>query len=268
MDEHAPLISRSRVAKVCAIAALAVAGSLAAQADPPVSTSPYDTDPVLSALMDAVTFHHSFDHDSLLPDMAVGDWKFRVFGKPQLAPGLRGNALVAGTGALLFADKRNWTIATRGALALWVSPVRWDHEAAANTNFVVSQRAAFYVERQGPVRKPDGSWKRLEVLLVGMQRGVRGSKGAGCRTWQPGKWHLIVVNWSWPQLALSVDGGAFNAVVFPHKPDAKLFAGFALGSRGGDLTLMDEFFCFNRPLSEREVARLHQRLRPREAPAK
>lgn len=268
MQEHSPHTVSSHAVQACAIAALGTLWCIGAQAQSPMSTSPYDVDPVLSGLMDAVTFHHSFDHDSLLPDMATGDWKFQPFGKPRLAPGLRGKALVAGTGALLFADPRNWTIATRGAVAFWVSPVKWDHEAAANTNFVVSQRAAFYVERQGPVRKPDGSWKRLEVLLVGMQRGVRGSRGAACRTWQPGEWHLIVANWSWPQLALSVDGGAFNATVFPHKPDAKLFAGFALGSRGGDLTLMDEFFCFSRPLSEREASSLHERLRPKDTPAK
>jgi len=234
----------------------------AACAAAPVSNSPYDTQPALAALMDAVTFYHSFDHDSLVPDMAVGDWKCQRLGEPKLAPGLLGKALVAGTGSLTFRDARNWTIKTRGALALWVSPVDWDHLNAGNTNFVVSYGSAFYVERQGPLRKPDGGWRRNESLLTGMQRGVKGGKGAGCRHWKPGEWHLVVVNWSWPELSLSVDGRAFSARVFSKKPDPKLFSGFVLGSRGGDLTLMDEFLCFNRPLSQREARSLYDALGP------
>ena len=230
----------------------------------PLSQSPYDTNPALRELMDAVTFHHSFDHDSLLPDMAVGDFKPQKSGDPELAPGLIGKALVAGTGALAFPDPDNWTIGTRGSLAVWVSPVEWNHQQAGNTNFVVSWGGAFYLERQGPIRNPDGTWKRNEALLVGTQRGPRGSRGAGCRDWQPGRWHLLAVNWSWPQLALSVDGGAFRAVVLPGKPDPKLFGGLVVGSRGGDRTLVDEFFCFNRPLSETEVHDLFEALRPRE----
>ena len=241
-------------------AALLCCARLAAQ---PVSTSPYDTQPVLRELMDAVTFHHSFDHDSLVPDMAVGEWKSQRFAKPQLAPGLVGNALVAGTGSIAFKDAANWTIATRGALAFWVSPVKWNHDDAPNTNFVLSWSSAFYVERQGPVRKPDGGWKRLEALLVGMQRGLKGSRGAGCRDWQPGEWRLVAVNWSWPELAISVDGGAFNARVFKGKPDPKVFGGLVLGSRGGDHTLMDEFFAFDRPLTEAEVRAIYDAFKPK-----
>jgi len=212
--------------------------------------------------MDAVTFHHSFDHESLAPDMAVGEWKFQRHGEPKLAPGLLGKALVAGTGALFFADARNWTIATRGALVLWVSPVRWNHHEAGNTYFVVSQRAAFYLERQGPLPKPDRSPGRQEVVLAGLQGSLRGSRGADCKLWKDGEWHMLAVNWSWPQLALSLDGGAFSAIEFREKPDPGLSGGFMLGSRGGDHTLLDEFFCFNRPLSEDEVRTLYEALRP------
>jgi len=206
-----------------------------------------------------VTFYHSFDRESLVPDMAVGDWQPVVRGDPQQAPGLRGKALIAGTGSLVFADPHNWTLSTRGALILWVSPVNWSHEHAGNTNFVLSASSAFYVERQGPLRKPDGQWQRLEALLVGLQRGPRGSKSAGCRGWEPGKWHLVAVNWSWPQLALSVDGGPFHAVELSGKPPRNLFGGLILGSNGGDQTLLDEFVCFNRPLTKAEVGALYQR---------
>lgn len=250
------MIARHRA---LAVAWLCLPASLLAAT---VSTSPYDTDPDLRALMDEVTFHHSFDHESLLPDMAAGDWSFTRTDNPRRAPGLRGMALVAGTGRLVFADARNWTITTRGGMALWVSPVKWDHDNAGITTFVISERAAFYIERQGPKRKPDGLWARHERILAGMQRGVRGSKSAVCDSWRPGEWHLLAVNWSWPELLLSVDGQPFQAKVFEHKPDASLFRGFRLGARGGDLTLMDEVFFFRRPLSNPEVRKLYQRLLP------
>ncbi|NCO90479.1 MAG: hypothetical protein COZ06_09085 [Armatimonadetes bacterium CG_4_10_14_3_um_filter_66_18] len=232
---------------------------------PAVDASAYEVLPALRDLMDAVTFHHGFDQESLLPDMAVGEWEPQKLGEPKLAAGLVGKALVAGTGSLLFKDTRNWTLTTRGALCLWVSPVEWNQEEAGNTNFVLSHSSAFYVERQGPLRKPDGAWARLESLLVGLQRGPKGSAYAGCAGWKPGEWHLIAVNWSWPQLALSVDGGAFNATELPGKPDPDLFGGLILGSNGGDPTLLDEFFCFNRPLSAAEVKALHQAMRPKAA---
>ena len=234
---------------------------LAGASDP---TCPYDTHPVLRPLMDAVTFHHSFDHESMLPDMAVGDWKWKPIEKPTLAPdGLRGKALLGGSGMLLFPDPKNWAIATRGAFAVWVCPVEWDHENAGLTTFVVSQGSAFYVERQGPKRRNNGLWGRREALLAGMQRGVKGNRGAKCSDWQDGEWHLVAVNWSWPELALSIDGKAFNATVFKHKPDPKLFSGFLLGSRRGDPTLIDEAFFFSRPLSASEVKALHDALKPK-----
>lgn len=232
----------------------AFAGSVCAAPEPATRGEAL---PPLGALWNAVTFYHSFDRESLEPDMAVGDWRPVLRGKPQRAPGLRGKALLAGTGSVQFKDPSNWTLSTRGALAFWVAPVSWNHEHADNTNFVLSATAAFYVERQGPVRKPDGQWQRLEALLVGLQRGPKGGQGAGCRHWQPGEWHLIAVNWSWPQLALSLDGGPFHAVELPRKPEPNLFGGLILGSNGGDETLLDEFFCFNRPLTETETRGLY-----------
>ncbi|MBM4050786.1 MAG: hypothetical protein FJ279_37295, partial [Planctomycetes bacterium] len=225
---HPVFLVRLRSVRILALGAWVLSGTWRLDlgaSDATRPSAPYDTHPALRALMDAVTFHHSFDHESLAPDMAVGEWKFQRHGEPKLAPGLLGKALVAGTGALFFADARNWTIATRGALVLWVSPVRWNHHEAGNTYFVVSQRAAFYLERQGPLPKPDRSPGRQEVVLAGLQGGLRGSRGADCKLWKDGEWHMLAVNWSWPQLALSLDGGAFSAIEFREKPDASLSGG-------------------------------------------
>ena len=253
-------MTRDELHRFVPLLVLGVLTSTGAVGETPDVTSAglYDRVPALRQLMDSVTFYHSFDRESLRPTIALGDWHPVVRGAPRLAPGLRGKALVAGTGSLLFKDPRNWTIATRGALAFWISPVNWNHEQAGNTNFVLSASAAFYVERQGPLRKPDGQWRRLEALLVGVQRGPKGNKGAGCRGWQLGEWHLVAVNWSWPQLSLSIDGQPFTAVELPAKPDRNLFGGLILGSTGGDETLLDEFFCFNRPLSQTEVEAVYR----------
>ena len=123
--------------------------------------------------------------------------------------------------------------------------------------------SAFYIERQGPKRKPNGLWARHEVLLAGMQRGVKGARSAKCSDWPDGEWRLVAVNWSWPELALSIDGKPFNAFVFKHKPDPKLFSGFLLGSRRGDPTLIDEVFFFNRPFSVSEVKAMYEALKPK-----
>ena len=81
-------------------AAALLVGAQAGLPDSPYLAPPFRT------LMEAVTFHVSFDADSLMPDMAEGPkYAPRVFGayrvkgsRPQFADGLVGRALVLGTG--------------------------------------------------------------------------------------------------------------------------------------------------------------------------
>lgn len=209
-------------------------------------------------LLDWVSFHQSFDHSSFVPDMAAGEWKASVHGKPELADGLSGKALVAGTGAVMYLGARNWTIATRGAVSFWLCPVHWDHRNAGNTNLLLSGSSALYLERQGPLFSPDGQLQRGEVLLFGLQQGPKGNAAAACSHWKDGEWHLIVANWSWPRIELSVDGDAFAGVELRGKPEAGLFGDFMLGSVGGDPTLMDEVMLYRRPLTAEEARILYK----------
>lgn len=238
---------------------------LGGEARPPASdVSPYFGNPALRGLLEAVTFYQSFDHESLVPDMAMGSWNVQTFGSPRLSPGLWGQALMAGTGAVLYPAADNWTITSRGAISFWLCPVQWDHQQADNTNFLLSSSSALFLERQGPLRRPDSQWERLEGLLFGLQRPPTGCVALDCTGWKDGEWHFIVANWSWPRLEISVDGSDFAAVELKGKPAPDLFGDLMLGSQGGDLTLLDEVFCFKRPLSVQEARLLREAVCPRE----
>jgi hypothetical protein len=228
--------------------------------------APWYLRPEWRELAESITFYHSFDHASLLPDLASGDWHPERQGEPCLAPGLHGQALLADQGRLVFTDPGNWTIGNRGALLFWLAALDWNHEHADITTFVLSYSARFYLERQGPLHNPDKSLLRGEALLAGLQGDLNGSVVADCAEWKKGEWHMVALNWNWPQLALSLDGSPFTAQVFPRRPDPAAFGGLALGSQGGDPALMDEFCCFRRPLTDSEVRDLFEALRPR-APA-
>jgi len=238
-----------------------LAGVVPAAVQPDPRENVYFRTPGLRALLDWVTFYQSFDRENLIPDMAGGDWTPRPLGQPEFAPGLLGQALVAGTGAVLYPAAGNFPVGTRGAVSLWVGPVQWDHRHAGLTNLVLSSTAVLYLERQGPLLHPDGQWERQECLLFGLQGPLSGNVMGGCTDWADGEWHLLVANWSWPRLELSVDGGPFAASELPRKPDPAAFGDLILGSEGGDRTLLDEVFCYRRPLTEGEARLIYETLR-------
>ena len=59
-------------------------------------------------------------------------------------------------------------------------------------------------------------------------------------------------------IEMSVDGGAFRANELRGKPPKKLFGDLMIGSNGGDHTLIDEVFCYRRPLSENEARSIYE----------
>ena len=86
---------------------------------------PYCATPALRELMDWVTFQLTFDAGSMVPDMAAGEYSFSLQETPQFAPGLRGQALIAGEGSgrAIYPRGPNATMGTRGAVSLWICPV-------------------------------------------------------------------------------------------------------------------------------------------------
>lgn len=228
--------------------------------------SPY-LRPELEVLMDAVTFHLSFDADSLLPEMAAGDvWAPQVHGRYQapkqaleFAPGLSGRALVLGTGCGIYPRQGNLLLEKQGAIALWVKPLEWCRPNGSNVVFVMTSGARFYLQRQGPMHDKDGKTLRHEHVQF-LAKATAAQKHFTCLyggQWENDQWYFLVANWSWPNMALSVNGGAFSTRSLHAAPEQGLFGGVVVGAGGGDRGLLDEVMFFRRPLALDEVKLLY-----------
>lgn len=233
-----------------------------AQDDP--RQSPYFAVPELRQVMEWATFQLTFDAGSMMPDMAAGDAKLGVNGTPQFVPGLRGQALVAGegSGAAGYASVGNVSFASQGAIALWVMPVAWTHVQGGNTVFLMTSNSNFYLERQGPWIEGTELKRQEAVLYLLFSKTVgNGCLSLGTNDWPLNQWRLIVANWSWPTMSLSLDGGEFQSATLKGKPPAEEFGGLYVGASGGEKTLLDEITIFRRPLTLAEVKAMYEALR-------
>jgi hypothetical protein len=253
--------------RVCALAALCLLGP---RGPLPAAESPY-LRPEFQRLMDAVTWHVSFDQDSLMPDLAEGD-EYRPtmappaspeLAGPQFADGLLGRALVLGSGSAAYPRAGNVTLEQRGAVAMWIQPQNWQRPRDGNCVFLMTGNSTFYLERQGPDVDDEGRVRRQEgILYLAIVPGLRTSTIDGGGDWKNGQWYLLVANWSWPTMELSVNGGPFAVRSLSQSPPDGVFGNLVLGDRGGAARgLIDEVFAFRRPLTLEEVQLLWQ-LRP------
>ena len=218
--------------------------------------------------MDAVTFRLSFDSADILPDMAAGEvHQPQTVGSydgthkaPEFVPGLVGKALVLGTGAGVYPRAGNLLLEQRGAVALWVKPLEWKRPNGSNVVFVMTSDAAFYLQRQGPLRGEDGRIKRhehIQFLAKASKEQRRYTHIMGGK-WDNDSWYFLVANWAWPNMELSINAQPFATRVLPAKPDGSVFGNIVVGARGGDGGLLDEVLFFRRPLALEEVKLLHR----------
>jgi hypothetical protein len=222
--------------------------------------SPY-LRPEFQALMDAVTFHLSFDRGSMTPDLAEGDvYQPQTIrgGKsqasPQFAPGLLGQALVLGSGMAVYPRPGNVLLENRGAIAFWIKPQGWQRRNDDNIVFTMTTNASFYVERQGPLYDEQGRARRHEsVLYLVRDEGRRLLSLADGSPWENGRWYLVVVNWSWPTFEMSVNGQPFSGRGLSAVPGPKTFGALIVGDCNGPRGLLDEFMAFRRPLTLTEA---------------
>lgn len=238
----------------------------------PLPASPY-LRPELTTLMDAVTLHMSFDDSSMTPDMAAATsgWEPQVSGpykdgkaRPEYAPGLIGPALVLGTGVAVLPASGNLDLAHQGAIALWVKPLEWKRPNGSNCTFVMSSRATFYLQRQGPAADKDGKVLRHEHMqfLAKTCKDDKRFTGLTGGVWENDKWYFVAASWSWPKMTLSVNGSPLSTKALKGTPQDDVFGNILIGARGGDRALLDEVLFFRRPLSLDETRSLHDALRP------
>lgn len=223
--------------------------------------------PGLRRLMEAATFHVSFDGGSMTPDMAEGEKYEPSIHKsqdasskgPQFAEGLIGRALVLGSGSAVYPRAGNVLLERRGAIAVWIRPESWQRPKDGNCVFAMTSNATFYLQRQGPDQDEEGRVRRHEMvqylaLVPGERSGVLGGGSA----WENGRWYLLVANWSWPAFELSVNGQPFAVKSLSGPPAEGVFGGLVLGDRGGSPRgLLDEFMAFRRPLTLDEAKLLY-----------
>lgn len=260
-------ISVGSLALGAALAALSLLGWTGALL---AAESPY-LRPEFQRLMDAATLHVSFDRDSFVPDLAEGD-EYRPTmapaasqgtSGPQFADGLLGRALVLGTGSAAYPRAGNMTLEQRGAVAMWIQPQNWQRPRDGNCVFLMTGNSTFYLERQGPDIDDEGRVRRQEgILYLAIVPGLRSATIDGGGDWKNDRWHLLVANWSWPTMELSVNGGPFAVRSLSQSPPDGVFGNPVLGDRGGAARgLIDEVLAFRRPLALGEVQLLWQ-LRP------
>jgi len=223
--------------------------------------------PEMARLMEAVTFQATFDADSMVPDMAegpayaptlFGSWDNRIRA-PQFADGLFGRALVLGTGAAIYPRAGNMLLEKRGAVALWIRPENWLRPRDDNCVFTMTSNSTFYLERQGPDQDKDGRIIRQEgVLYLVFMPGKSSATLGGWSDWVNGRWYLLVANWAWPTIEISVDGEPFQIGSLSAIPPEGIFGGLVLGDRSGrPHGLLDEFMAFRRPLTREEAKLLY-----------
>jgi hypothetical protein len=129
----------------------------------------------------------------------------------------------------------------------------------------MTSNATFYLERQGPDIDEDGRVRRHEgILYIANVRPDRAMTINAGSDWENGRWYLLVANWAWPAMELSVNGEPFKVRALSRAPKDSEFGDLVLGDRAGkERGLIDEFFAFRRPLSLDEVQLLWQ-FRPTE----
>ena len=265
-----------RFGTAASIAALLLGGSARAAEFP--DDSPYYSNPAIIELMSDVLFYVSFDSQSLKPQLASGERglirelpRYGAETKPgqttaTYEPGIVGTAFRADSGSGAYATEGNIRLHANGAIAFWLKPIDWS--GSKNSYFFNlpggNKMAAM---RQALAKDKKDKILRHEHFSVYARKNPKDRRGAGAawrgEKFKEGEWYLVVVNWAWPNVSMSVNGGPFDTgkplTGFPQWKDT--IPSFYLGSRGGGPTLMDEVMIFHRPLDASEAKLLHDSVR-------
>jgi len=274
-----PRIARAQRPIAClALVATGLWVAPTAHALEPPYDSPYLANPEMIALTSDATFYVSYDTDTMRADLAAGKRglirELRPYGRPArdrgkigvYEPGILGRALRAASGAGEYAVDGNIRLQASGAIAFWLKPIDWSG-SSNTTPFRLPGGNRMGIVRQARLVDRTGKVRRHERFSVYVRRNAGDSRGAAARSrigkFVDGHWYLIVVNWAWPTVSMSINGGPFDTgkalTGVPAWKDT--VASFYLGSRGGGPTLIDEVMVFSRPLDLAEAQLLHTTVR-------
>ncbi len=161
--------------------------------------------------------------------------------------------MVAGSSYASYFRGNNVPFETRGALALWIRPENWP-SASGNCYFIGNTNNPYL-----QLFRNDADQQVQVQLKLGAEKFPTGY------IWENDRWHLLLINWSWPHVALSINGGAFARYFWGRDPERD-FEGFHIGTpkygSGSDCGLLDEVMIFRRPLKQEEVETLYNQLAP------
>jgi len=226
--------------------------------------------PTLERFSDDILFYKSFDDDSPVADMAVGEAKpHKVNGTLRLKPGLWGQAMLFGDGEgaeLQYAMARNMPVPRPGALSFWICPSGWKRAADEPSVyfFLASCAGTICLQRQGEL---EGGRRRQNCFILtchglpGIPNITASTADDATRKWRNGEWHLVVITWRPSLLEAYLDGEALPSIALkrPIRLDEFAKGGFRLGTLKGEPTLVDDFAIYRRPLSAEEVRELWRR---------
>jgi hypothetical protein len=205
---------------------------------------------------DEVLFHASFDkgYDA---DVARGNPKGTASGNVSLVAGRTGRGIIVGAGAVRYQTAGNIDLPC-GTAALWLKPVDWDKDPYIRHFFDVPgvtpgcymslykyQTMLYYLVQQ--------SYDIRQYILTGKDY-----------DFTKGKWTHVAGSWNGPELRVYIDGEYAGSTGVPTGTFVKqLRDSFSLGGvsqRPGHPpdTVLDDFYIFNRALSNEEIALLHK----------
>ena len=269
----------SRVAVGCVLVAAGLPHCRAAASGTEFPyASPYLANAAIIELLSDVILFVSYDAGSMKPELAAGERDLTRKHPPHGAdakraapvgtyePGILGKALRADSGAGQYAVQDNIRLHANGAIAFWLKPLDWT--GSGNSYFFLLPGGnKMGIMRQALLQDETGKIRRHERFSVYARRNPADSRGAA-GVWRgerfvENQWFLVVVNWAWPNVSMSVNGAPFDTgkslTGFPEWKDT--VESFYLGSRGGGPTLMDEVMIFSRPLDVAEAKLIHDTVR-------
>jgi hypothetical protein len=172
-------------------------------------------------------------------------------------PGVFGRGMRSGAQQLSYLCT-NAVLGSTGAMALWLKPVTLNHKATYCWPAQIHAIGSGYTVMFGRMGHP-ANREILYAYLGAGKSGVSAVNYTGMANWQPGRWHVWVVNWDRHGVEFSADGAT------PIRSSLKAPLGTGAGgfrasllSPNEDTFVYDEFMLFDVPLTPDEIAWLYR----------